>query len=399
VKSEARLAPVFSKILYSQAWEDPVVDVEAFGGIGPEDDVFAIGASGDQTLLFATYGPRSITALDFNLTQCVMLELKVRAIERLTWFETLEFLGARPCGARERYYRRLRDALSEKAREFWDGEPETIRRGVIHSGRFENMFRIFRWTLLPLVQSGDTVRRLLRASSLEEQRRIYRERWDNWRWRSLFGVFFNKRVMAALGRSEAHFKYVTLESIKEQLLRRVRHVMTEVPVRGNYFVEYILTGEYQDPAGFPEYLREENHAKLRAAADRITIVNDELEHFVQSQADGAFSKFYLSDIFEYMSEAATEQLLRELWRAGRDGAVLSYRNLFAPRSRPESMKEMLEADPDLARRCNLHDRSFFYETHHVERVRRAGAPAAPVAAAPAPASAAASPGPNGKKPG
>ena len=30
MKSEARLTPVFSKILYAQAWEDPRVDLEAF---------------------------------------------------------------------------------------------------------------------------------------------------------------------------------------------------------------------------------------------------------------------------------------------------------------------------------------------------------------------------------
>src|SRR5437867_4389888 len=106
VRSEVRIAPVFSRIVYSQAWEDPLVDVEAFGGIGPSDDVFAIGASGDQALCFATYGPRSLVALDFNLTQCVLLELKIRAIERLNRGELLEFLGVRPCGRRGAYYGR-----------------------------------------------------------------------------------------------------------------------------------------------------------------------------------------------------------------------------------------------------------------------------------------------------
>ena len=131
---------------------------------------------------------------------------------------------------------------------------------------------------------------------------------------------------------------------------------------------------HRDDRLLPEYLLEESQPKIRAVADRITIVNDEIEQFIQRQPDGAFSKYYLSDNFEYMSEPATEQILRELWRAGREGAVLSYRNLFAPRSRPESMKEMLEPDPALAKQCNWNDRSFFYDRHHVERVRK-GRPA------------------------
>lgn len=370
MRSEARLAPVFSKILYSQAWEDPMVDLAAFGGIAAGDDVFAIGASGDQTLCFALDGPKSITALDFNLTQCVLLELKIRAIDKLTYGETLEFLGVRPCGRRDAYYAKLRDDLTPTAREFWDAHPDPIRKGVIHSGRFENMFRIFRWTMLPLVHSSRDVRDLLAIRSLEEQRRFYDQRWDTWRWRGLFGLFFNKTVMAATGRSKAHFKYVTMESIKEQLLRRLKHCLAEVPIQTNYFIEYILTGDYADERRLPEYLLEESHPKLRKVTDRITIVNDEIEQFLLRQPDGAFSKYYLSDIFEYMPDTPYEALLRELHRTGRDGAVLSYRNLFAPRSRPESMKAQLEADVDLGKRLNAQDRSFFYDRQVVETVRK-----------------------------
>lgn len=394
MKSEVRLAPVFSKILYSQAWEDPAVDLEAWGGIGPEDDVFAIAASGDQALFFALQGPRSVAALDFNLTQCVLLELKIRAIERTSWGEMLEFLGARECppGRRDAYYERLRGDLGEQARGFWDGHRDEVRRGVIHAGRFEGYFRIFRTFVLPLVHSRRTVRGLLACTTLEEQRRYHDERWNTWRWRALFRVFFSKTVMAALGRSPAHFKHVTLDDIQSQLLRRVRHALAEIPIRQNYFMEYILTGGYADERFLPEVLREESHPLLRRYADRITIVNDEIEAYLPRSGEGAFSKFYLSDIFEYMSPELTEGVLRACWRAGREGAVLSYRNLFAPRSRPESMKEMLAGDDDLGRALNAKDRSFFYERQVVERVRKAP-PGAAASAQGGPAAAAARPAP------
>lgn len=389
MKSEARLTPVFSRILYAQAWEDPRVDLEAFGGIGPGDDVFAIGASGDQTLCFLTHGPRSISALDFNLTQCVLLELKIRAVERLTWAELLEFAGVRPCGKRLAYYDRLKGDLGEQARKFWDEHPDVIRKGVIHSGRFENFFRIFRWAVLPLVASRETVRSLLSAPTLERQHDIYDKRWNTWRWRALFRVFFGKRVMAALGRSKAHFKYVQRESIGDLLLVRVRRALAEIPVGDNYFLEYILTGEYGDErARLPEWLQERNQPLIRKYSDRVTIVNDEIEQFLPRQKDGAFSKFYLSDIFEYMPDGPYEALLRELWRTARDGGVLSYRNLFAPRSRPESMRDLLQPDEDLGRRLNAKDRSFFYDRQIVERARKVKAPAPPDGAPPgAPAAA------------
>jgi S-adenosylmethionine-diacylglycerol 3-amino-3-carboxypropyl transferase len=86
--------------------------------------------------------------------------------------------------------------------------------------------------------------------------------------------------MAALGRSKAHFKYVTLETIRDRLLARARHVLTEVPISTNPFVEYILTGDYADERRLPDYLLEENHPRIRKAADSVTIVQDEIEQFL-----------------------------------------------------------------------------------------------------------------------
>jgi S-adenosylmethionine-diacylglycerol 3-amino-3-carboxypropyl transferase len=155
-------------------------------------------------------------------------------------------------------------------------------------------------------------------------------------------------------------------------LERTRHVFEDLPTRGNWFVHYILTGEYDaDERLLPPYLLEENHPRLRAALDRVTIVNDALEDYLPCVEANRFSKFYLSDVFEYVPEDAAERLLREIWRVGRPGGVLSYRNLLAPRSRPSSMATMLEPDEHLARRCNLEDRSFVYTRHVVERIRKA----------------------------
>jgi S-adenosylmethionine-diacylglycerol 3-amino-3-carboxypropyl transferase len=369
VKSEIRSRPVFRKILYAQAWEDPAVDIEALR-IGPEDDVFAIAASGDNALAFLLEGPRTVTAIDFNLSQCCLLELKMAAIAGLSWPEMLELLGVRPCGRRDRLYERVRDRLSEAARRFWDAHPELVRRGPIHTGRFEGMFRIFRACVLPLVCSRSTVERILAAPSLEEQRRIYRAEWDTWRWRLLCRLFFSRKLMGALGRDPAMFKYVDRGDVGGYFVERARHALEDFPASGNWFVEYILTGEYADERRLPPYLLEANHARLRGLLERLTIVNDALEEYLPSVPEGRFSKFYLSDVFEYMSPEAAERLFREIWRTGRAGGVLSYRNLLAPRSRPESMAAMLEPDEALARECNARDRSFVYARHCVERIRK-----------------------------
>ena len=369
MRSEVRLRPVFTKIVYSQAWEDPAVDVAALR-IGAQDDVFAIGASGDNALALLLEEPRSLTAVDFNLTQNCLLELKIAAILTLPWGEMLELLGARPSGRRERFYAKLRGLLSEEARGFWDRSPDLLRRGPIHVGRFEGMFRLFRWTVLPAVQSRAVVERMLACRTLDEQRRVYRDEWDGWRWRALFRLFFNKTVIGATGRDPAFFKYVKEKSVADVFLERTRHLFEEIPVRGNWFLEYILPGEYADERLLPPYLLEENHPRLRRLVDRVKIVNAALEEWLPTLPMGSFSKFYLSDIFEYMSEEAAERLLREIWRVGRDGGVLSYRNLLAPRARPAAMAAVLVPDEARARECNFQDRSFVYTRHQIETIRK-----------------------------
>ncbi len=71
--------------------------------------------------------------------------------------------------------------------------------------------------------------------------------------------------------------------------------------------------------------------------DRVEIVTDSCEHYFAKLEDSSISKFNFSNIFEWMSPAAFENLLRETVRVARDRAVLTYRNLLVFRERPPSL--------------------------------------------------------------
>jgi S-adenosylmethionine-diacylglycerol 3-amino-3-carboxypropyl transferase len=55
---------------------------------------------------------------------------------------------------------------------------------------------------------------------------------------------------------------------------------------------------------------------------------------------------------------------------GRDGAVMTYRNLLVPRSRPESMAAWIKPDRRLAAELHAMDRSFIYKTYVVEKIAK-----------------------------
>lgn len=372
MKSTIAERKVFQRILYSQAWEDPQADLDGLR-LGPTDDVLAIGASGDNALAFCLAGPRTVTAIDFNPNQNHLLELKVAAIESLEPLEVQAFLGARPSTARAFFYRQVRPVLSEAARAFWDGRADLLERGVIHVGRFDGYLRLFANWVLPLIHDARTRRRLFELDSLEAQREFYRSTWDTWRWRTVFRVFFGKRVMGRLGRDPAFFKYVDVDRVGEQFRLRAEHALTELPTRDNWFLEYMTLGEYTDPdRRLPPYLRPEHHAQLRATArQKLRLVVGSFEEFLPTQPDGSFSAFYLSDIFEWMSEEAFVTLLRELVRTGRDGGRLTWRNLLVPRGHPRALDGVLVHEAELSKAIHFRDRSFVYGDFVVERITKA----------------------------
>jgi len=374
VKSEIQDADAFRSILYAQAWEDPDLDRRALE-IGPADDVFSICASGDNALAFLLDDPRSVTALDFNPSQCHLLELKIQALLRLEHAEVLAFLGVRP-GDRAAAYLLLRPGLSEPARAYWDQAPDQIRQGVIHIGRFERYFGYFRRFVLPWIHGRRLKEALLGCRSVEEQADLYARRWDTWRWRLLFRLFFGRRMMGRLGRDPRMFKYVG-GNVADTVLGRARHLLSAVPARTNWFLEYIMFGNYRTEDRLPPYLRAENQPVLRERLGRIRLVTGAVEEHVESVAAGSYSKHYLSDIFEYMSAEAAEVLFGALWRATRDGGILSYREMMVERSPPDELRERLVEDQELGARLHPTERAFFYGAHRVLRVRRAPEPAAP----------------------
>jgi S-adenosylmethionine-diacylglycerol 3-amino-3-carboxypropyl transferase len=327
-----------------------------------------MAASGDHALAPLLDEPHSLIAVDRSLSQCCLMELKLAALERLSYGELLEFVGFRATDRRAAVYRRIRHALSPHARVFWNERKGLVERGILHVGRLERYFALFRRFVLPCIHSRRTCEELFACRTLAEQRDFYRDRWDRARWRWWIRVFFNRAVMGRLGREVRTFRYVERD-VAATLRERARHALTEMPVAGNWFLSSILCGSYEPSAELPPYLREENHAKLRGLLPRVTIVHDDVERLLGETRDGTFHKFCLSDVFEYLSEEATDAVFAEVWRTGAAGATISYRELMVPRAPGASLAARLVEDEDLGAVCHRRDRSFVYGAHHVLTVR------------------------------
>ena len=362
MRSEAAARADFSAVRYAQVWED--ADVLLAGlDVQPGDVCLSIASAGDNALALLTRDPSRVIALDLSAAQLACLELRVAAYRTLTHPELLQLVGSRPSNQRAALYARCRPALGAGARTFWDAQD--IARGIGQVGKFERYFEIFRTRVLPLVHQRKTVLSWFEPKTREERRRFYEDRWDTWRWRALFRLFFSRAVMGRLGRDPEFFRYVETD-VAGAILARTKHAMTELDPVENPYMHWILTGTHGD--ALPCALRPEHFDTIRDRLDRLEWHAMSIEAFLERPSDRPIDRFNLSDIFEYVSLDNYHRMLEAMIRRSRIGGRLAYWNMLAPRRRPEHLAHRLRPLDDVAARLHEADRAFFYSAFRVEEV-------------------------------
>jgi S-adenosylmethionine-diacylglycerol 3-amino-3-carboxypropyl transferase len=362
-RSEIQHRADFSAIRYAQCWEDSRLLIAALEPAGR--DCLSIGSAGDNSFALLAGGAKSVTAVEMNAAQIACIELRRAAYLTLDHGEFLDLLGSRLCPDRMKLYHACRDKLPEPVRQFWDAMPEAIKRGIGSAGKFERYFALFRNWILPLAHGRKRVLSLLEPRSPEERLKFYHEVWDNRRWRWIFQMFFSRTAMGALGRDPEFFKYVE-GSVADRILKRTRHALVELDPSENPYLHWILTGTHG--SDLPEALEERNFEYIRTALseDRFVVVQSPLEAWLAANPTSRYDAFNLSDIFEYMNDSNTGDLLEKIIDASNPGARLAYWNMLAPRSRPEALADRLK--PCESESFFAEDRAFFYSRFVVEEV-------------------------------
>lgn len=326
--------------------------------------LLSIASGGDNALALLATGA-DVVAADVSAAQLALVELKCAAFRRLSHERLLAFLGVRDAADRLEVYDLLRRDLSPAVGRFWDGRPDDVLSGVINIGKFENYFRIFRSRVLPLIHSDEAVRRLLDEKSREERFDFYEGRWNNWRWKLLFRIFFSRTVMGSLGRDSEKFRHVR-GPVSAPLLARARHALTVLPTHDNHFLEYILTGRFERT--LPSYLEPGSFDAIRAGLERLTLFHGTVEEAAARHGGAGFDGYNLSDIFEYVDVAAFRGMGGALLSAARRGARLAYWNMLVPRKLAGEFPQRLRPLKPLAERGFREDRAFFYSAFVLEEV-------------------------------
>jgi S-adenosylmethionine-diacylglycerol 3-amino-3-carboxypropyl transferase len=363
---EAAPAIADGSLRYSSVWEDYRL-LERGLAIDESSDVLMIAGAGCNVLNLLLRAPRRIVALDFNPAQTALVELKLAAIRTLSHDDFVHLLGVRPFTDRLELYDRVRPALSAAAQRWWDANVATLEQGIEQSGRLDRYIAEFREHHLSRVHASDAVDRLLSLDDPEARRRFAHDAFFTPAFAAVFRAYFTRESLAGRGRDESQFRYVTDVDVGGWFWQRLQWVATNLPTRGNFYLERFLRGTARDLDAGPPYLRPRNYARLRALSQRVDVVTDTLDGYLAAAPRGTVSAAGLSDVFEYMSSAASDALFSRLAAVLEPGGRIAFWNLFVTRC-PSRNAPRFQPRRALSRALWRRDRSWFYRDFHVVEV-------------------------------
>lgn len=350
----------FDFLRYANVWEDADILLAALD-IQPGGHYLSIASGGDNALAMLSQHPASVTAIDLNPVQLYCTELKAQAIGQLDYQTCLAFLGVTAMQGAQRLSILAALPLSPTCQQHWQQHSEQVTEGIIHAGKFERYFKLFRQRALPWVHSKQTIQTLLNCETLAEQQRFYHSTWNNKRWRLMFRLFFSQWVMGKLGRDPAFFEHVK-EPVAQSLFKRAEHALTVLAIKQNPYLQLLLTGSYH--TALPYYLRPQNFAAIKQNINRLSLKLSSIEALPSEQK---FAGANLSNIFEYVDPVAYSDLLTSLHGHCQPDARLAYWNMLVARQRPETLANLFAPMPELAQSLYQQDKAIFYRNFIVER--------------------------------
>ena len=364
MRSEAAQHADFSGIRYAQCWEDADILVEALN-VAPGKSVVSIGSAGDNTFSLVSRAPKKVYVLDLSPAQLACVDFRKGAYEVLDYEQFLELLGIKANAHRLDLYQKIRASLAPETIVFWDERKQWIERGIVHEGKFERYFEMFRTRVLPIVHRQKTIDALLLERDRAAREQFYERKWNTLRWRLMFQIFFSRFVMGRFGRDPSFFRYVE-GSVASEISKRVRRALTDGEPSRNPYLHWILKGEFG--AVLPHALREQQFAAIKQNVHAVELRLQSLEDFLEQSESKSLDAFNLSDIFEYMSEQETHRLFHLLLASSRQGARIAYWNMMAPRSAPNQLAPQVKHLETLSQALFTQDKAFFYRDFRVEEV-------------------------------
>ncbi len=362
-------------LIYNQCWEDPAIDNEVLN-IVPDDRMVMITSAGCNALDYLIRGPAHIQCVDVNPHQNALLELKLAAIETLSYEQFFEMFGKGRIRDNRRIYReQLRKRLSESARRIWDrriGYFDANGVGLYFHGTAGFFARCMLFYLNTWCGLRSELRDFQQICNLRQQATFYRMHIAPRLWSPLVRYLIRRpSVLSMLGVPEEQIAQMKRDGadVSSSIEAMVERTLTTIPIGENYFWRVYMNGYYPLHC-CPNYLKRENFDLLKERASRIQIQTTSLTAFLRSTSN-RFNIFILLDHMDWLS--AAPDVLEEEWRSIMNSASPGARIIYRSGSKtcdfiPGFATNRLQFHPWITEYLNTRDRVGTYASFHFAKV-------------------------------
>ncbi|WVR08104.1 hypothetical protein IAU60_005150 [Kwoniella sp. DSM 27419] len=302
---EEKVHEQFRTHIYGWTWEDPAVDVKKLN-INKDDHILAITSAGDNVLHYAlAASPARIHAVDMNPCQGHILELKLAAISALDYHDFWLIFGeGRHPDFKKLLTTKLSPYLSSHAYAYWLTHANQFSRNFYFRGYSGWALRLAQIAFFVSGVRGD-VKKLCKASSVEEQERI---------WRKRIRPVFLGRIMVKMFLGNPMFNWHALGvpmnqmncflqdgSVEDYVTATLDPIPKLTTLKDdNYFFFLCLNGRYTR-SSCPSYLKPEGFRALKngRASDAFKLHTDTILNVLRGLPDGSLTKVIVMDSMDW----------------------------------------------------------------------------------------------------
>lgn len=225
------------------------------------DHVITIASAGCNVLDYIIEGAM-VTAVDFNLCQIALTELKKVAILNLEFDAFFEIFSKSNMALLQQVYpSKLRPHLSQPSAEFWDDGVNSIK-SFMYSGTSGNMSYVLLRILFPLFGLGFIRREIEKGTPKEELSKMIAN--NSYSIRAIAWLLDNIMLRGGCCFAGVPERQMALGLHRPNNLAQVieRVFFKTDLINDNYFYSGYILGYYK-PDNCPRYLRKENFGKMK----------------------------------------------------------------------------------------------------------------------------------------
>jgi S-adenosylmethionine-diacylglycerol 3-amino-3-carboxypropyl transferase len=332
---ERLFAMWFRQLVYTQIWEDPVMDMQALN-LGADDHVVTIASGGCNALSYLTANPAKVTAVDLNHAHVSLNKLKIAGLRALPHYDDFfQFFGVAQASSNVRVYKTLiAPKLDADSRHYWEGGPIGFRRirmfakGFYKYGLLGQLIGIIHW--------GAKLHGVKLDELLQQPTQQAQEKWFDEKVAKIFDSKLMAKICSSpfalynLGIPPSQHNALCDEqpdNMAQVLKERARRLATVVPIQDNYFAwqafgrRYDATGQ----SALPPYLMRSHYAQVKANVHKLSVEQSNIRDAIARMDVLSVDAVVLLDAQDWMSNEEITALWREITRAAKPGARVIFR--------------------------------------------------------------------------